>query len=240
MANPILRTDIISPDLLVEPVRVTIEINEPDPFNYFLEHSISQPTVTPGPAKDIIEVSELIEQAIRDYEKRWKTTEEARVDVVFERPEKAFQGETVSISFASRAPGMFAQGRPGESKVKNLRPVLRETVDDPENPSYKKAIFGYFYDNIVRITAWARTNKVANKRAIWLENMFEEYTWWFSYSGVNRIIYEGWQSPVFLNIDNNLYFGRPIDFYVRTEKLISVSQKTLEEVQIRLSSSTVL
>ena len=232
-----LRSDLIPSELLVNPESLDVTIADGQPFRYLLEHSIDAPTRTPGASKDIIEVTELIEQAIRDYEKRFKTTKESEVEVVFERPEKVFEKETISISFASRSPGMFAQGRPQENKVKNLRPVLRQVVDDPDNPGYKRAILGYYYDNIIRITAWARTNKVANKRAIWLENLMEEYNWWFVYSGVNRIIYEGWQSPVFLDINNNLYFGRPIDFYVRTEKLTNVSQKTLEEIQLRLSVS---
>jgi hypothetical protein len=67
--------------------------------------------------------------------------------------------------------------------------------------------------------------------------MREEYTWWYVRSGVNRIFYEGWQPAVFLDINNDIYFGRPIDFYVKTEKLIHVSQKTLEEIEITLAAS---
>lgn len=234
MADSLLRTDLIPQELLVDPEQVKVIIETQ--FSNISENAVRiDRTVTPGKTKDIVEVAELIEKAIRDYETRLHTTEEGKVNLVYERPEKDFDGETIAISFAVRAPGAIGQGGPMESKTKNLRPVLREIRDDPDNPGYKRMVLGYYYDNVIRLTCWARTNKVANTRAIWLENLMEEYTWWFVYSGVNRIFYDGWKTPVVLDINNQRYFGRPIDFFVRTEKLINVSQKTLEEIYIRLA-----
>lgn len=234
MADSLLRPDLIPQELLVSPEQIQIIVETQ--FRNIAENAQKlDRTVTPGRAKDIVEVAELIEQAIRDYETRLHTTEEAKVNLVYERPEKEFDNETIAISFATRTPGSIGQGGPMESKTKNLRPILREIKDDPDNPGYKRMVLGYYYDNIVRLTCWARTNKVANTRAIWLENLMEEYTWWFNYSGVNRIFYDGWKTPVMLDINNQRYFGRPIDFYVRTEKLLNVSQKTLEEICVRLA-----
>ena len=242
MSESILRTDLIPQELLVDPNKITVVAETL--FNNIVNSSEKAPadnstrTRTPGNSKDIVEVAELIEQAIRNYEKRERVIEEKKLNVVYERPERPFDKETVAISFMSRTPGMFGQGRPGENKTKNLRPILREVVEDPDNPGYKRAVLGYYYDNVIRLTAWARTNKEANDRAVWLENIMEEYTWWFSYSGVNRLIYEGWRSPVMLDISNTVYYGRPIDFYVRTEKLSSLSQKSLEEILIYVGISS--
>ena len=226
--------NLIAPELLQEPPGITVNIQEP--FKYLIENAIPSPTKTPGITKDIVEVAELIEIATKDYEKRFGTTKEAQVDFVFERPDIAFSGERLGFSFPVRQPGAFGGGRPFESKTKNLRPVLREVADDPDNPGYKKAVLGYWYDNIIRITCWARNNKTVLKRAIWVENMMEEYTWWFVRSGTNRIFYEGWQPSVFLDINNDIYFGRPIDYYVKTEKLIHISEKTLEEIEVTLAA----
>lgn len=241
MANVNIRTDVIPLDLLEPPEKVTIVTGDQVAadasrlFNNLINTAVSDRTVTPGKSKDIIEVTELIEQAITDYDKRFGVTEGAKVEIVYERPEREFEGEVIAISFATREPGMVGQGRPFENKTKNLRPILREVLNDPAYPGYKKAILGYYYDNIIRLTCWARTNKTANKRAIWLENLMEEYTWWFTYSGVNRIFYEGWRTPVLLDINNQRFYGRPIDFYVRTEKLFHMSQKKIEEILISLA-----
>jgi hypothetical protein len=133
---------------------------------------------------------------------------------------------------------MFSQGRPMEKKVQNLRPIVREILDDPDNPGYRKAILGYFYDNILRITCWARTNKAANARALWLEDVMEEYTWFFVYSGVNRILYQGRGPERYKDVANNRIYGRSVDYFVRTEKLRTISQKTLEEIVINLAVAT--
>lgn len=238
MADSLLRTDLIPDELLVDPEQVKIIIETQ--FRTIVESAQKiDRIVTPGKTKDIIEVAELIEQAIRDYELRMHTTEEGKVNLVYERPEKEFDGETIAISFATRVPGGIGQGGPMESKTKNLRPIIRDIRDDPDAPGYKRVVLGYFYDNILRLTCWARTNKAANARAIWLENLMEQYTSWFVYSGVNRIFYDGWKTPVVLDINNQRYYGRPIDFYVKTEKLHNLSQKTLEEIYVRLALGSV-
>jgi hypothetical protein len=242
MNNIRIRTDIVPEELLEAPEKITIvtedqiRVEASRLFSNIVNTAQKlDRTVTPGKAKDIVEVTDLIEQAIVDYDKRFGVTKGAKVEIVYERPEKEFDDEVIAISFATREPGMVGQGRPFENKTKNLRPILREILDDPEYLGYKKAILGYYYDNIIRLTCWARTNKTANKRAIWLENLMEQYTWWFAYSGVNRIFYEGWRTPVLLDINNQRFYGRPIDFYVRTEKLFHMSQKKIEEILISLT-----
>jgi hypothetical protein len=224
----------LPPELLEDPQQIKVVVETV--WRMLTERAEKlPPTVTPGRAKDIIGVTELIEQAIRDYEKRERTTVGAKVEIVWERPEKPFESEVIALSIASREPGSFSQGRPFEGKEKNRRPIVREIVNDPDNPGYKRIVLGFFYDNTLRITAWARTNKEATKRAIWVEDMIEDYSWWFTRSGVNRILFEKWLFPVFMEVNNNPYYGRPIDYFVRTEKLFNISQKTLEEIYIRMA-----
>ena len=232
-SQSLLRTDLLSEDLLRDPLRIKI-IAEAQ-FVESVSRAINARTTTPGTTKNIIEVMDLISQAISDYELRTHTSEDAKIDVVYEKPDKTIEVETISLSFHDRSPGAFSQGRPTEGKVKNRRPVLREVIDDPDHPGYKRAILGYWYDNILRVTAWARTNKAANQRALWIENLMEEYTWFFTASGVNRILFEGWRQNETLEISGNKYYGRPMDYFVRTEKLWNLSQKTLEQIVIRLA-----
>jgi hypothetical protein len=67
--------------------------------------------------------------------------------------------------------------------------------------------------------------------------MMEEYTWYFRYSGVNRIFYQGRGREIVREFHNNKIYGRPIDYFVRTEKLRVMSQKTMEEILIHLAMS---
>jgi hypothetical protein len=145
--------------------------------------------------------------------------------------------EVVSLSLERREPGAFSQGAPFEGKVKNRTPLFREEIDDPDNPGYKLAILGYWYDNVLRMTCWARTNKAASDRALWVENVMVEYGWYFTSSGVSRLIYWGRGPEVTREFDGHKVYGRSIDYYVKTEKLRAVSQKKLEQIIVRMAST---
>jgi hypothetical protein len=246
MSSLFLRPGLIDPALLSDPVRVKLFIHEQ--FQAIIQQAVSfEPTKTPGPAKDIVEVLELIRQVLIDHAQRTGVKIGAGVDgVVYELPDLVVGLEdnaiipmpVVTMAFADRAPGMFGQGRPFENKVQNRRPILREYIDDPDNPGYKRAVLGMFYDNVIRLTCWAGTNKQANENALWLEQMMEDYAWFFTMNGVNRIFFDGWRANLKNEIMNNTYYGRPIDYFVRTERLWNVSQKTLEEICINVGFSS--
>lgn len=235
MGTSNLRTDLLDPKLLK--TTSGIKVVASNQFQGLINRAERPRTTTPGAAKDIIEVMDLIQNAILDCEKRTRTTTDGKIDVVFEYPTKAIDVETISISFQQRVPGGFGQGAPMESSTHNRKAILREVVDDEDNPGYKRAVFGYLYDNVLRLTAWARTNKAANARAIWIETLMDEYMWYFVHSGVNRILFEGWQKSEVLDIGDNTFYGRPIEYYVKTEKITTVSQKTLEDIMINLAIS---
>lgn len=189
---------------------------------------------SPGDAKNINESLEIIEKAIRNYELRYGTNSDAVIDFVYEDPDVLKQLETISVSIERVEPASFSKGAPFQGSVRNLVPMLREVVDDPDNTGYKIAILGYWYDNIVQLTCWSRTNKAANSRAIWLENIMNEYRWYFQYSGISQIVYQGRGTQLVKNINNNKIYGRPINYYIRTESLVRYSQKELEQIYINL------
>lgn len=234
MSDSLLRTDLLSEDLTVAPETIVVEAQRQ--FDAVLSTAIaSNKTKTPKSSKDIIEVLELIRQAVLDKYSKDHKTEDAKIDVTYQEPDKMIDLETISMTFTNRVPGQFAQGPPQikSGVVKNRRPILREVLDDEDNPGYKKAFLGYFFDNVIELTPWARTNKQANARALWLEELMEEYTWFFVYSGTNRVFFDSWGSNRTVNIDGNKFFGRPINYFVRTERILEIKQKTLEQILLR-------
>ena len=146
------------------------------------------------------------------------------------------QSESIVFSLVERFPGQFAQGAPRSRNHSNYRPRVREEYEDPDNPGYRCVVNGYYYDNVVRFTAWAKTNKAANARAEWFEDMMEEYSWWYKLQGVDRVLFWGRNSDLVTIVNDNKWYGRPMDYFVRTEKIRTFKQKTLEEVIIKLST----
>ena len=235
-----LRTDIIDESLTVPRPGVRV-IAETQYVSIVQNADKFEKDKTPFPAKNIIEVMGLIKTAVETDEEQRDLVDDARVLVTYENPDQRLEDLTqerspkgiLAISLRKRQPGAFGRGAPLEQKIKNRRPLLREEFEDPDNPGYKKAVLGYFYDNIMRITCWARTNKMANELALWFEGFMEDYMWWFRYSGVNRILFEDRGMDMVENVKGIKLYGRPIDYFVRTERLTLVSQKKLEQILIR-------
>lgn len=192
---------------------------------------------TPGDSKTLNDFYLLVKRAIDDMELRASTPDDHKVAYTEEDPDCESKSEVITFSLVLRQPGAFGQGPPFEGKVKNLKFVPRESIIDKDNPTYRVQINGYYYDNLVRFTAWARTNKEANARALWFEDLMSEYDWWFKLQGMQRVIFWERNTDIVTNVDENKWYGRPMNYFVRTEKLKAFSQKQIEEILIRLSLS---
>lgn len=235
-----LLEDILDEDLTQVNARVYVEMvfdqNFADTRNDSTR-AASERSKTPGNAKSLLEFFELVRQAVVDLQNRASVPTEHRVLFTEEEPDTKSVSESITFSTIKKVPGAFSGGTPFEGNTKNLKPMIRESTVDLENPGYRKAILGYWHDNLVRFTCWARTNKAANKRAEWFENLMNEYVWWFAMQGVARCIYMGQGTDIVTVADNNKWYGRPLDYFVRTEKISVFSEKTLEEILLRLSIS---
>jgi len=193
---------------------------------------------TIGQAKSLTEFYGLVQRAMVDYETRAGTPLKYHVNYTEEDPDIDSETETVTFRLMRREPGAFSQGSPFSGDIKNLRPILREKGNDKENPDYQYAITGYWYDNLIRFTCWARTNKQANTRACWLEDFMEDYTWWFRLQGVSRILFWGRGEDQTISVDNNKWYGRPLNYFVRTEKIRVFEEKKLEQILVNLTTET--
>lgn len=193
---------------------------------------------TPGNAKSLLEFYDLVRQAKDDYENRANTPDEYKIIYTEEEPDSGSDTETVTFSLVKREPGAFSQGKPFEGNVRNLKPMLREVGPDETNPGYNYAINGYWFDNVVKFTCWARTNKAANVRAMWFEAMMEDYMWWFRLQGTAQVLFWGRDADMVIEVDNNKWYGRPLNYFVRTESLRVFSEKQMEEIIVNLSTKS--
>ncbi len=226
--------DILDDDLTEDNIRITVERIFDLQVGKDLT-GLSSKSRTPRESKSLIGVYDLIRKAIEDMEKRQRTPQENKITFTEEEPDNKALTEVITFSLIKREPGAYGQGSPFESNVRNLRPIFREEQDDPENPGYRIATTGYWHDNIIRLTCWAQTNKTANARAEWLENLMEEYSWFFKAEGVARVLFWGRDSDIIKSIDNNKWYGRPMDYFVRTETIRAFSEKKIEEILLKVA-----
>ena len=190
---------------------------------------------TVGDSKDINGFYELVEEAMKHSEEVGGASEESKINFTRDYSLFGFTNEIVTYKLLKREPGDFSQGPPFGGSVKNYRPVLREEIEDQDNPSYKKLVFGYWHDNLVEFTCFARTNKEADDRALWIEKLMNNYLWFFRYSGVNRVLYFGRGSETSEKFDGYTIYGRSIKYFVRTEDIVVVSEKEIEQIALNYS-----
>lgn len=210
-----------------------------------------------GQAKRITDFPVVVKEILEDVWKKEGLIDEAKVIFTEEEPDRILlpsderdmaliqnlsrsqtsspPAEVITFRITERRPGQASRGAPGSSGIQNLKPLHRETVPDPDHPGYRMAIFGFWYDTWVRLTCWALTNKEANKRAVWLEDIMQEYQWYFTFKGFPRVLYQGRSTDdETKKVKDSKIYGRHIDFYVRDEYLLRVSEKTVERMYLSL------
>lgn len=243
----VLRDDILDEALTQEQAKVIVKYHFDSILESGQKRGFDQPrSRTPGTAKDVYEFCDLVREAVEHKSQMENVTDDARVILTQEFSDVDQQLEAITFNLERRQPGQFSEGPPFGGDVKNLRPIIREVMQDPDNPGYRKVIMGYWYDNLVRFTCWARTNKQANKRALWFEELMEDYTWFYRVRGVSRVLFWDRGSDVEKLVDaagpsesgastTNKYYGRPLFYFVRTEKIRTYSEKELEQLLINVS-----
>ncbi len=187
---------------------------------------------SPGTTKNYFEFCELVEKAVRDYERKTKTV--TPVTFSWEKPDITESTERITISLVKREPGTVSQGAPLEGGTRNLKPIFREAMPDPDAPGYKKLILGKWYDNVIKFTCWSQTNKEAMMRAFWFEDLMDKYSWFFVQSGVSRVIFMGQEEDKTIDNQGKKLYGRSLLFFVRTEELVTYSEKEIEEIHLNL------
>lgn len=232
MSNNSLLRNILPKELLSDESRITVKSQ----FRHIVETAVRVDRLrTPRPAKNLNEFFDLVKNVINDFERRENIISDARIHFTEEDADyPKDKNVIIAFSLVKREPGSFSQGHPFEerNRVKNLVPLFREEVEDQENPGYRRAILGYIHDNEIKFTIWARTNKVANERALWFEGLMQEYSWYFTSQGVSRCLFLKRDKDFITEYNGLKMYGRPIHFFLRTETLTTISQKKIESIEI--------
>lgn len=198
--------------------------------------SAQQASTGPKPAADLPKFYQLLSQAV--VSQQAKDGDVRKLVLTEEYPPVSYQSEVITLALRRREPATFSQEQPFSAGKRNYKPILRESFLDPKEPGYIVLVFGLLFDNLVELTCWALTNKEANARAMWLEEVMLSYTWFFRYNGVNQILYFGRDQDTYLEKENQQIFGRPLLYYLRTEKLYTVREKTIDDLIVSLRMAT--
>jgi hypothetical protein len=237
MTTGLLETDILTDELL-DKRKVTINQVWDVEFStdYINKTALQERGKNPSEAVDVYDFYDLVRRAIRDLETRTNINPRDYVRFTEEEPDAESTKDTITVSLVERIPGSYSKGAVGKAQHRVQTERHMEELDDDENPGYRMRMTGLFFDNIVRFTCWATTNKKANSRAKWFEKFMDDYIWWFRLMGTGRILWQGQGSDIVQSVNDTKWYGRPIEDFIQTQRIKVFRQKTIDEVLINMAT----
>lgn len=206
-----------------------------------LEAFVAQPlqfaTVT-QPRKSITDFFATVHGLIRKIETDIdQIPEDRRVGFQADDIDEPIKTDVITFATKSRLPAQFSQGKPGApAQHRLLKPLKIDTIDDPDSMQHKLLIYAWPSDNEIQFTIWARTNKHANKRALWFERLMLEYDWYLKTSGFNKVFYLGRGADFSIREDKGQkLYGRPMVYQVQTEEQFTVRENVIRNIIVPYS-----
>ena len=190
---------------------------------------------SPEPAKDINGFYELVSEALRQYQLQEGKAEDRLIIFTEDFPPDEYVRETVSFVLKSRMPAVMGKTAPGGAP-REYKPNLRDSYPDPDVPGHEIHELGWMMDNYIRFVIWSQSNKEANTLALWFEDFMNCFLWFFRQQGVNQLFFHEREQD--FQIFEKRLVGRPLVYFVRTEKVTQVRERVLEELVVNLTVST--
>lgn len=189
----------------------------------------------PKPAQDIDGFTDLVMRVIQEQQNSEDVPAKNRVRFLQDFPPDNVETEIITFGLFRREPSSMSQGQPFNKKRIELKPRVRGIELDPTRPGYAVVTLGQRFENELIFTCWAKTNKQANRRARWLEDTLRDWTWYIRYEGIQDFFFLGQDKDQVLTLDGtkNVLMGRPLRYYVRTERMSHVLEPTIRRIVVK-------
>lgn len=140
-----------------------------------------------------------------------------------------FGNEVIAYRVIKREPALMDKkgtGRPQRSFSHNYQ------LNKANYPNKLVIVEARPVDHIIEFACWAKTNKVANKRAIWLEKLLINNTWRYQTKGVERFYWEGRGADTYMTTGEQRLFYRPLRFFVRFREFEAKLNSLIKNIEI--------
>ena len=85
-------------------------------------------------------------------------------------------------------------------------------------------------DHKIEFTCWAKTNKMANKRALWFEKLMINHGWIFEYHGAERFHWIDRGADTYTTSNSQRLVFRPINFFLRFREFEIKTYPTIKNI----------
>jgi hypothetical protein len=232
-----VRTDLLPDDLTTEQL-ITVEkimgtIVDIPKQSYLRS---GERMLRPRQAQDIDGFTDLVSQVLEEEQDRIEVPADRRITLVQDFPPDGITTEVITFGLVRRKPGPFSRGPAFNNVgVSEVKPHVRGVEVDTSNPGMRTVIMGQKFENEIMLTCWARTNKQANIRARWLEDVMKNWTWYIRFNGIEDFFFMGQDEDIHMALDNTnqVLHGRPMRFYVRTERTTTILEPVIRHIVVK-------
>ena len=224
MSETSVLTAVVDPDILAETDVFTVQIMDQDkithkyeitteidnPYNF--DASRFMPNTTPMSLPRFFETASAL---LTDAQARAGIDTTKRVRLIEEYPPEPFDrygDELVAFRVLKREPARMSIK--GTSRPQRKSTWYYDTVS-PQYPQKVIIIESRPVDHHIEFSCWAKSNKLANSRALWLEKLFINHAWAFEVQGVERFFWKDRGPDTYTTSGGQRLFYRPINFFVR-------------------------
>ena len=208
--------------------------------------------LTLWPAVDIDGFFDLVKDAVDDYQERKDISSQNKVIFSEEEPryhsDKQDVGvytEYITFKLIERMPGKVQAGRMGLGRMskdgrREWAPQPRYIKKNTNDFLQREIVMGQFFDNVVEFTCWAQTNKSANARALWFQDLMAIYRWFFKAEGVSEVLFNERLEDESLDgkVGANNLKCRKLRYYVKTDRTFTIREAILRELIVNITPST--
>lgn len=139
--------------------------------------------------------------------------------------------EVITFRVIERKPGMMDAKGTG-------RPQRKATYSyeerNPKQPNKVITVESRPVDHVIEFNCWASSNKLANKRAIWLEKLFINSAFVFESKGAERFFFKERLSDMYQTTNGQRLFSRPLRFFLRFREFDAKAESILRQILIDL------
>lgn len=181
-----------------------------NPYEFDATHFL--PNTTPMSLPVFYEIASKL---ILNAQERAGIKKSKRVKLIEEYPPEPFDDygdEVIAYRLLKREPALM--NTKGTSRPHRKSTYSHQAMT-PDFPNKTIVIESRPIDHVIEFNCWAKSNKLANARALWLEKLFVNHAWAFEVQGCERFYWKNRGPDTYMTTGGQRLFYRPVNFFVR-------------------------
>lgn len=199
-----------------------------NPYNVNID-SIFLPNTEPLTLNSFFTIAKKI---ILDSQEREGVNEDSIVGLTEEYPPESlnsFGNEIITFRVIERKPGMMNTKGTGRPQRKSL---YNHEQADPSMPNKIITVESRPLDHVIEFNCWGLSNKLVNKRALWLEKLFINSAFAFEIKGAERFYFKERLADNYITVNGQRIFSRPLRFFLRFREFDAKATSIIKQIMI--------